>query len=174
MKGGNFISILLRFGRISIIDAFVFSNCAHHSAYRPFRVLLQSVARTSSTSTTRVNTPAFRASAGRNGEPVPAVRNAAISTNLQAGTRSARRVDLAAIALWSAASTCTKSRFKTKRRSVSNDVTYLRPGTCCWKYLNRSSRPDTGGRKGLGPLSPALSEVGIESQPAIPFGRRKA
>jgi transposase len=45
---------------------------------------------------------------------------------------------------------------------VSKDVTYLRPGTCCWKYLNRSSRPDTGRRKGFGPLSPALSEVGIE------------
>jgi putative transposase len=57
---------------------------------------------------------------------------------------------------------------------VSNDVTYLRPGTCCWKYLNRSSRPDTGRRKGFGPLSPELSEVGIESQPPIPFGRRKA
>jgi hypothetical protein len=36
---------------------------------------------------------AFRASAGRNGERVPAVRNAAISTNLQAGTGSARLVD---------------------------------------------------------------------------------
>jgi hypothetical protein len=30
--------------------------------------------------------PAFRFSAGRNGEPVPAVRNAAIRTNLQTGT----------------------------------------------------------------------------------------
>jgi putative transposase len=46
---------------------------------------------------------------------------------------------------------------------VSKDVTYLRPGTCCWKYLNRSSRPDTGRRKGLGPLPPALSEVRGES-----------
>jgi putative transposase len=46
---------------------------------------------------------------------------------------------------------------------VSKDVTYLRPGTCCWKFLNRSSRPDTGHRKGFGPLSPALSEVCVES-----------
>ena len=46
---------------------------------------------------------------------------------------------------------------------VSKDATYLRPGTCFWKYLNRSSRPDTGRRKGFGPLPPALSEVGLES-----------
>jgi hypothetical protein len=46
--------------------------------------------------------------------------------------------------------------------SVAKDVTYLRPGTCCWKYLNRSSRPDTGRRKRFGPLPAALSEVGIE------------
>jgi Putative transposase DNA-binding domain len=46
---------------------------------------------------------------------------------------------------------------------VSKDATHLRPGTCFWRYLNRSSRPDTGRRKGFGPLSPALSEVGIES-----------
>ena len=45
---------------------------------------------------------------------------------------------------------------------VSKDVTYLRPGTCCWKYLNRSSGPDTGRRKGFGPLPPAKSEVCIE------------
>ena len=57
---------------------------------------------------------------------------------------------------------------------VSKDATHLRLGTCFWKYLNRSSRPDTGRRKGFGPLSPPLSEVGIESQPPIPFGRRKA
>jgi Putative transposase DNA-binding domain len=77
---------------------------------------------------------------------------------------------------------------------VSKDVTYLRPGTCCWKYLNRSSRPDTGRRKGFGPLPPAFSDVCVEpshvpsapciepetcikfleSQPPIPFGRRKA
>ena len=41
----------------------------------------------------------------------------AISTNLQAGTGSRRLVDLGAIAIWSAASTCMRSRFKTKRRS---------------------------------------------------------
>jgi hypothetical protein len=47
--------------------------------------------------------------------------------------------------------------------TASKDVTYFRPGTCCWKYLNRSSRPEAGGRKGLGPQLPAFSEVGIES-----------
>jgi Putative transposase DNA-binding domain len=46
---------------------------------------------------------------------------------------------------------------------VSKDVTYRRSGTPCWKYLNRSSRRDTGHRKGFGPLSPALSEVCLES-----------
>jgi hypothetical protein len=46
---------------------------------------------------------------------------------------------------------------------VSKDVAYLRPGTCCWQYLNRSSRPDTDRRKGFGPLPPAFSEVGIVS-----------
>jgi hypothetical protein len=48
--------------------------------------------------------------------------------------------------------------------SVSKDVAYLRPGTCCWKYRNRSSRPDTGRRKGLGPLPPALSEVCVNQR----------
>jgi hypothetical protein len=56
-------------------------------------------ARTSSTSTTRVNTSAFRASADQNGGRVPAVLNAAIGTNLLAGTGSQRLVDLAAIAI---------------------------------------------------------------------------
>jgi hypothetical protein len=59
----------------------------------------RSRARTSSTSTTRVNTSAFRASADRNGGRVPAVLNAAVSTNLQAGTGSRRLVDLAANAI---------------------------------------------------------------------------
>ena len=65
-------------------------------------------ARTSSTSTRRVNTSAFRASADRNGGRVPAVLYAAISTNLQAGTGSRRLVDLAANAI----SAGTRSRFK--------------------------------------------------------------
>lgn len=73
---------------------------------------------TSNTSTPTVNTPAFRTSEGWNGERVPAVRNAAISTNLEAGTGSRRRVDEAAIGTSSAASICTKSRLKTKRSSL--------------------------------------------------------
>jgi hypothetical protein len=43
MKGGNFISTLLRFGRIEIIDALVFSNWAYRGAYRTFQVDLQSI-----------------------------------------------------------------------------------------------------------------------------------
>jgi hypothetical protein len=85
--------------------------------------------------------------------------------------------------------------FQTKRRSPYRKMSRnLRPGTCCWKYLNRSSRPDTDRRKGFGPLPLAFSEVRVEpsyvpsapciepetcikfleSQPPIPFGRRKA
>ena len=42
-KGGNFISTLLRFGRIQIIDAIVFSNYAYRGAYRTFQLHLQSI-----------------------------------------------------------------------------------------------------------------------------------
>jgi hypothetical protein len=42
-KGGNLISTLLRFGRIQITDAIVFSNCAYRGAYRTFQLHLQSI-----------------------------------------------------------------------------------------------------------------------------------
>jgi hypothetical protein len=120
--------------------------------------------KTSSTSTTRVTMPVFRASAGRNGERVPAVRNAAISANLQAGTQVSKPCGLSGHRDLVGSINMHQIAFENKATfPVSKDVTYLRPGTSCWRYLNRSSRPDTGCRKGFGPLLPAFSEVCIKS-----------
>jgi putative transposase len=56
---------------------------------------------------------------------------------------------------------------------VAKAVTYLRPGTRCWKYLDRSSRPDTGHRKGSLPLPPALSNGRLESTTEVSFRASK-
>jgi putative transposase len=42
---------------------------------------------------------------------------------------------------------------QTRRSPYRKRVMYLRPATCCSKYLNRSSRPDTGRRKGFSPAT---------------------
>ncbi len=46
---------------------------------------------------------------------------------------------------------------------VSRDVTYLRPGTSARKVFDRSSRPDTGRRKGESPYVPVLLYGSMDS-----------